>query len=122
MKKRIEFKDKLVMIIIFLIPILFSYIIFSKFQGGVSYIIAVIINSMYGAFLESMDLLRGEERTLKEKIKDLVFRLGTYTFIVIVLTILLCYNGIADLIITFLVTSIPYFINNMSIYYFVEKN
>ena len=121
MKKRIENQDIILIVIIFLIPILLVCVIFSNNSQSIDYIVTAIINSLYGAFVEIIDLWNGEERTLREKSKDVIFRLGIYSFIIVLLTIIFFFNGIIDLIITFIITCVSYIINNLSIYFILEK-
>ena len=122
MKKRLDSKDVILIIVICLIPIFLSFILFSEIQNGTSYIFTVIFSSMCGAFREVVDFyLNSKERDLDAKLNELGFELCIYSVLTIFLTLFFNYTGIVDLIITVLVIVIPFFIDNMIIYLIAEK-
>lgn len=122
MKKRIEIMDIVLIVVVCLITILLSFLIFSKLENGVTYMIAIIINLLYGVFKEVCDFyLESKERYLNTKLKELCLSLSLYAVIIILITLFFNYTGIVSLILLVFTAIVPLFIGNMIVYLVAEK-
>lgn len=122
MKKRIEIMDIVLIVVVCSITILLSFLIFSKLENGVTYMIAIIINLLYGVFKEVCDFyLESKERDLNTKLKELCLSLSLYAVIIILITLFFNYTGIVSLILLVFTAIIPLFIGNMVVFLVAKK-
>lgn len=114
--------DIVLIVVVCLITILLSFLIFSKLENGVTYMIAIIINLLYGVFKEVCDFyLESKERDLNTKLKELCLSLSLYAVIIILITLFFNYTGIVSLILLVFTAIIPLFIGNMVVFLVAKK-